>query len=332
MEIINEQNTTRFVWLDWMKTLAIYFIIAGHCWVPGNEFLYVFNVPAFFILSGFLSKKEENTVIFWKKTWWNLIVPMCLYFVITTLVQFGVQIMKGTFEVNYLYKAPLLGLIGMQGQNYEAGGLKAMWFVYTLIICKMLLQYSPNKYNTIYLAVLNVVFLCASWVLHHYEVVCYNSIVNVLLAMPFYTIGFSLRQFRDKFSNLSMYWMPLIVTIGILGVYYCGVHNDTVMLYKCSYGSNLFLCIIGAICGTAAIYGLSMPVKRYVYNAVRIVGGGTLVILGLHFVIIQTLNQFLRIHGSWLYFESFIILITFVPIILFVEKHLPLLYGKYRNK
>ena len=267
-------KTSRLVWFDWMKTLAIYFIIAGHCWVPGNEFIYVFSVPAFFILSGFLSKKEDDTFLFWKKTWWNLMVPMCLYFVITTLVQFGVQIMKGTFEARYLYEAPFLGLIGMQGQNYEAGGLKAMWFVYTLIICKILQQYSPKKYNSIYLLFLSVVFLFISWFLHQKEIVCYNSIVNVLLAMPFFSIGFFLKPFKVKIANLSITWMPFIVVLGIIGVYYCGVHNDIVMLYKCSYGNNLFLCMIGAICGTVSIYGISMLLKNYLNNIVRIVGGG----------------------------------------------------------
>lgn len=88
---------------------------------------------------------------------------MCLYFaIITLLVQFAVQIVKGTFELKILYQAPLLAAIGMQGQNFAAGGLKAMWFVYTLIICKILLQYVPAKGHKISLAVLSCVFLLAA--------------------------------------------------------------------------------------------------------------------------------------------------------------------------
>lgn len=34
-----EKQTSRLVWIDWMKTLAMYFIIAGHCWVPGNKYI-----------------------------------------------------------------------------------------------------------------------------------------------------------------------------------------------------------------------------------------------------------------------------------------------------
>ena len=56
----------RIVWLDWMKTLAMFLIVAGHCSVPGNIFIYVFSVPCFFILSGFLCKKEKEVTVFWK--------------------------------------------------------------------------------------------------------------------------------------------------------------------------------------------------------------------------------------------------------------------------
>ena len=43
-----------YLWVDWMKVLAMYFIIAGHLFVPGYKYIYVFSVPSFFILSGVL--------------------------------------------------------------------------------------------------------------------------------------------------------------------------------------------------------------------------------------------------------------------------------------
>lgn len=324
--------TMRLVWIDWMKTLAMYLIVAGHCWVPGDEYVYVFSVSAFFILSGFLSKREENVRLFWKKVLWNLIVPMVIYFTITSLVQFGVQIMKGSFQLKYLYEAPLLGLAGMQGKDTPAGGLKAMWFVYTLILCKILLQYSPKKHSTLYFIGLNTLLVFTAWCLHQKEIVCYNSYVNVLLAMPFFTIGFYLRTFRNSFSNLSLMWMPVLLIIGIFGVYYCGTYNDIVMLYRCSYGSDLPLCFIGALCGTVILYALSMLLNKCLINTVRIIGGGTFVILGLHFVVIQIINQFVNIQGFWLYVESLLILIAFIPVIRLVEKHIPVLYGKLREE
>lgn len=59
-------------------------------------------------------------------------------------------------------------------------------------------------------------------------------------------------------------------------------------------------------------------------------GGGTMVILGLHPIIIVILNNMYRISGVLLYVEAFLVLLMFIPINLLVKKYLPVLYGVYR--
>lgn len=146
-------KSKRLPWVDWMKVISIYFIIAGHCWVPYNKYIYVFSVPCFFIISGFLSHKEESGFVFVKKMYWNMIVPMILFTIINLLFYDLQMFVNNQFEYDFLWKGPLLSLIGMQGQDHPAGGLKAMWFVYTLCICKTILQYMPKDkgilHNTI---------------------------------------------------------------------------------------------------------------------------------------------------------------------------------------
>lgn len=268
-------ETSRLSWIDWMKTLAIFFIIAGHCWVPGNQYIYVFSVPCFFILSGFLSKRETNTSVFWKKLFWNLIVPMCIYWVINIAVQFSVQLVKGSFKLRYLWEAPVLSLIGMQGNDYPAGGLKAMWFVYTLILCKIILQYCLRirwKKKRV-LLVLNVVFLTISWILYKQGTSYCNAIVNVLLAMPFFSLGYAFRKYKDALSEIQTKWLPMLVIIGLVGVWLCGTYNDIVMLYRCSFGSDILLCILGAIFGTVALFAVSMFLRNYLLDFVKVTGG-----------------------------------------------------------
>ena len=323
-------NSTRIVWLDWMKTLAMFLIIAGHCWAPGYKYIYVFNVPCFFILSGFLSKKEDDLKQFWAKNWWNLIVPMVLLFFANTIVQFVVHLVNGTFKASFLWKTPLLALIGMQGNNYAAGGLKGLWFVYTLLLCKILLQYSPSKYNKLFLVILNTVFLLCSMFLYSKGIVVYNAVVDVLLAMPFFTLGYLLRPFKDKISSLSSRWILLCFIAGIMGVCLCGVYNDLVMMYRCSFGSNMLLFLIGGLLGTTLLLAISLLFKSYLFDFVRVIGGGTLIILGFHNIIIQIVGQFIHIQGWLLYVEAILILLFFYPINVLIKRRLPLLYGKYR--
>lgn len=323
-------RTQRLVWIDWMKTLAMYSIVAGHCGVPGNKYLYAFSVPCFFILSGFLSKRENDVLLFWKKLFWNLFVPMSIFFFINIVFHFAAQILNGSFELKFLYQAPLLAAIGMHGQNYAAGGLMVMWFLYTLILCKILLQYIPAQKHKVTLVVISCVFLIVAKLLYWKGIVLYNSIINVLLAMPFFTIGYLIKPLKEILSSISFKWLLISLILGIIGVLLSGRYNDIVMLYRCSYGSNMILCIVGALCGTVGIYSISRMLERFLPGFAGVMGAGTLVILGFHTIIIMILNRLIAVQGIWLYVESILIFVAFYPIIEFTKKHFGLIYGKLR--
>ena len=314
-----------------MKALAMYCIIAGHCGVPGNEYLYVFSVPCFFIISGFLTKREKDNHVFWRKIRDNLFVPMCILFLINIAYHFASLIRNDSFSPSYLIQAPVLFLIGMQGRGFPAGGLGALWYVYTLIICRILFQFIPENKQKWVLLFINLSFLLGSWLLHLHGVVVYNAFVDVLLAMPFFTIGILLRPFRSNLCIISYPWAFLILLIGVCGVWICGTHNETVLLYSCGYGNNMFLCFLGSICGTSVIYALSRLLEHSPRGFARIIGGGTLIILGLHYpIMVQIVSKMIPLTGAWLYVEAFVILLAFVPIIMFVKKSIPSLYGKSR--
>ena len=178
------ENTTnhRINWIDWMKTIAMYFIIAGHCNVPGKEYIYAFSVPCFFILSGFLTKRETDLKVFWQKLWWNLVVPMLLFTGINMLYVFLKLYIQGEFSYLLLWKGPLLAVLGFQGQDYNGVGLGAMWFVYTLIVCKVIFQFLPAKINKFWMWFLCIVMLILGHLINGIDAhISNNSIVNVIL-------------------------------------------------------------------------------------------------------------------------------------------------------
>ena len=69
----------RLVWLDYMKVIGMFLIVAGHLSPPGNEFVYVFSVPLFFVCSGILAKKESSIKVCWDKMVNRMIVPAILW-------------------------------------------------------------------------------------------------------------------------------------------------------------------------------------------------------------------------------------------------------------
>lgn len=326
----------RLAWVDWMKTIAMYFIIVGHMFLPGNEYIYVFSVPCFFIISGFLSRKEENEIVFWQKIWWNLIVPMYLLFIIKHTEYFAKLIHSGSFQLSYLWQAPLLAIGGMQGEQFAAGGLVSLWFVYTLVLCKILLQYIPKKGFPYSLFCLNILFLILAIVIKQKGGFYYSSIVDVVLAMPFFTIGFALKSYKVILSKVKHSVLILVTIVGGVGIWFCGSYNDLVMLYRNDYGSNLLLCIVGGVAGTAVIYSISLLLDRCYSEIVSIIGGGTLIILALHPIVIHLFGSIKNLIGIentnvlWAYVEALLILLIFIPVIQIIKHYFPLIYGKYR--
>lgn len=330
------QSALHLAWIDWMKAIAMFFIIAGHLRVPGFKYIYVFSVPCFFIISGFLSRVIPNAREFWSKLWYYLVVPMLLLFLINQVINVAVLVVNDGFSWNYLWKTCLLAIIGMHGENYAAGGLAELWFVYTLILCKVLLQYMPQKRKRLWLLVINTFFLLLAICFTICGFNLYNAFVNVLLAMPFFCLGNYLSQFKTVLSNPSRKVLVILLLLGMLAIFVCGYFNDIVMLYNCSYGSSLLLCLIGGVLGSGLVYASSFLLRNYLVGIVNVIGGGTIIILGLHQWVIALFGVILRnMHvvlpnRLFLVLEALIVLCVFIPIIIFCKKHFPLLYGKLR--
>lgn len=321
MESISILKKQRIEWIDWVKTIAIFLIIAGHCNVPGSNFIYVFSVPCFFILSGFLSKKEDSSV-FWKKTWWNLILPMFLFVILTLILHTLVQFFVGRFELISLIKNICRAICG-----FVSEGLWRLWFVYTLVLCKIVYQYLPPK--TIVLIIVNVVLLYLSTIVHTTGENA-NAILNVCLAMPFFTIGTFFRPLKQNLTKVPWSLLVLLIIAGAGIVFICGRYNELVMLYRCYAGSNIPLCLIGGLAGTVVIYALSVIVRSFAHMFANVVGGGTIVILATHYELMTVIGRFVSFQGFYLYIEALVLLLLCIPLILLIKRYVPILYGRYR--
>lgn len=320
-----------------MKVLAMYLIIAGHSFVPGYPYIYVFSVPSFFILSGFLFKREPWNV-FIKKSVWNLFVPMILLLFIN--ISFN-TLVNGWGLLPFI-KVLLRSLVGYQGENYAYRGLGALWFVYTLMVCRFIMQIILNTAHQKIIHLTTIfLFLIACIIYNRIEVSPYlqfNSIVNVLLAFPFFSIGFLLSFYKERICSLHFSVnSALLFMVSLILIYLCGNYNGLVYLYKCSFGRYLSLCFLGGMAGVYGLFFLSRLCEICFGHrkAIAILGQGTIIILGLHIIILSLLTElrsslFPGERGFDLYILSLFILLVFIPINLFCKRYLPLLFGKLR--
>ena len=326
-------TTDRLNWIDWMKVIGIYLIAYGHLFSIGNIYVYVFSVPLFFIISGFLCKKEDNPNIFWKKLWNNLILPMILIRILYIIIGIFLSLLKGTFDPASIYKLPIFALFGFHA------GVGTLWFVYTLIILKIVNQYLPNRVVS---AIVNfIIFPAMGIVINHWNPIVHgislvyssNAVINVCMASPFFYIGSLLRVKKkqlDDFKSVKLQIPLFICCLGI--VYLCGKYNGGVWMYIDGYGNNILLFIIGGMSGTTMVFVVSKWLNGIYHQVVTDLSNGTIIILGFHYYVIDLIR---KISPSVTYLDpifAIAIILIFVPVIWFVEKHIPYLMGVYRVK
>lgn len=312
----------RIVWIDWMKSIGIYFIVLGHFFSIGDIYVYVFSVPLFFIISGFLCKPEKDTSVFLRKTWYNLIVPMLIISLLVFAYSSLLQARHGTFEPLSIAKFVMYVLAGMHNGVHEC------WFVYTLVITKVIYQYCHSGKANILLPLL---FLLGAYVYNRHSLPWMsNSYLNVCTAYPFFILGTYLRTYRNSLDCITnKLHLGIIFAISLSIVYICGKYNGYVYMYICGYGGDIFIFLTGGIAGSIAVFAVS-KLFHTCPAFIMTISKGTIIILGFHIRIIPFIRRVAPDTTLWDYAFAALIVIAFVPLIIISEKYFPLILGKYR--
>lgn len=319
----------RLVWIDWMKTIGIYLIVLGHFYSIGEKFIYTFHVPLFFVISGFLNKKETDGQVFWRKLWYNLAVPMLLMAVINFGYHCISQLFKGTFTLVDAYWFVRNLAFGM------VAGFDSLWFIYTLIVLKVVFQFC--HFDKFFYA-LTAVMLALACLYNNSDLSVFpffisepNAIVDLCTAYPFFAFGVLLRNYKEMINDLNNKVMLIVAfACGLFIVVLCSTYNDYVGLFQCNYGGNIFLFLAGAVAGTVMIWALSKLfgcTPKFIF----IISRGTIIILGFHKILIDLVWAFLPPSVFDVVFAA-LILLLFIPFIIAIENYFPLMAGKYRIK
>ena len=319
----------RLDWIDWMKSLGIYLIVLGHVYSVGQKFIYVFHVPLFFMISGFLTKREDDRRVFWKKLWYNLVVPMLLMAVANCVYASIVQLFVGTFEWKTFYWFARNVLFGM------VSGFDNLWFVYTLTLLKIIFQYCSS--NKLFYS-LTIVMLALAYLYNTLDLSGFpfflkepNSIIDVCTAFPFFVLGIYGRNYKvlfNEWNNKAM--LMLIFVCGILFVIISMSYNDGVGLHCCYYGGNILVFLLGGVSGSLMVYAIS-KLLGHASSMVAVISRGTIIILGFHKLIIDFIWLFFPASYLDIVFAALIV-VLFAPLIIATEKYFPLVAGKYRIK
>lgn len=328
-------NLNRIQWIDLMKSIGMLMVIWGHCFPDGFiAFIYLFNVPVFYLISGFLSKHAKSLKEFWSKLWITLIVP---YLILCGIKDLG-DIIEHFGENGYVYTIFAI-LTGFHSLG-DYSGCGNLWFVYTLAIIKIIHQYCIHTKRDYFIALLISII---GWVVYNkcFEHVSF-AYTCVFGAMPYYLLGSYAKKYHhemisafvQKVSNMQTAKFAFAFMLLILSAVGISTLTGEIMMYKSEYGQNVFLALLGGIIGSLCVFILSVYLNRCKIRLSYYISIGTIVILCFHrdinhplLKIIDKLDLGIVANGMATLLSSFIVLLCFIPIIYVIKKYVPIILG-----
>lgn len=323
-------------WIDWMKAISMFLIVWGHMFPKiMTNFIYAFNVPVFFVISGMLGRGVTDM----RKLWKGLALPyliICLTYLIINSV-FLYQ--NGDMSlINYL-RSIVFMLAGFQNCPHGIGAV-AMWFIYSLLIIKIV--FTLNDWRLLGL----ISLLCVVG-----AILCHNhslswSVQNVLLALPFYYLGWLLSVNKNKAFKIITFNIKsfaknnfiaicgLVILLSII-LFFISNINGFARMYACDYGYNIGLFFCGGVLGSVIIYLVSLLLDDVYSRWVRIISVGSIVILAYQFIPIKLYGAVILFNGLVPYknndiltfIVSLVITCCFVYVIKLVQRFMPVIMG-----
>ena len=317
-------KTERLLWLDWMKVWAILSIIWGHFFSEGHVYLYVFNVQVFCVISGFLYKRAPDWQTCLTKCFWQLFVPTVI---LSTIMQLEAYLRCLALGQHYDISWPWYVQWLLLGHRWCMG---PCWYFYSLIVMRLIMQVMPEK-KWIY-AILFLILSATAVFVNNRGIVMNNANGNVLVCMPLFLIGVSLKPLKAFFNGTHNYLMEGVgLILSILLVYICGLYNGYVWMYLNEYGNNFILYVVGGMSGTCMVYVVSLWLGRLPYRSiVQTISKGSILIIGLHIIIVRRLTELPERTWGEDFILSLLILFSFIPVIRLAELFFPLLLGRHK--
>ena len=332
----------RIGWIDWGKAIAVIGIVFVH--LPQSQewfyyrYLQAVIITIFFFLSGYLKKDRGSDKENWKKYWHGLILPYLLYNALIYpywLTKY--YMLHGGMPDLFQALRPVWGALLFQHENAFCEPLNGpLWYLPAILFMHILIDLCRK---TKYLHTIMITLCVVSFFLYagnkYYEFLPNLTPMGLFRSLPYYYIGFALRQRGLYLGTKSK--RDLITFIGGLSLslllFYWHLHESRFLLHIALFYPVVICFIFGILSGCKLLDGIKS-------NVITNLSIGTLVIVGLHYPIVSLVNfgfeNLLKIDDiCYQWYEALLlasgICALLYPIILFGKKQIPAMLGKKRK-
>lgn len=235
---INESEN-RIEWMDSLKGMGIVFVVAGHTlWPNVQHLIYMFHMPLFFLISGYLFKrKDTKTLIKQKLT--SLMLPYLAYLIIFTAFEFK------NLYFNSLHTSENIVLLiknMIYGGQRLRGTLGVFWFVTVLFFSQIVFTALLNSFSERALGFIVFALYVASFALPFDEYTSPLDIYVIFNALPYIHAGYIIKKHNINISScISLILSALYFIAGIYFSKYFAID-----MKSSTYGMP-FLSMIGCV-------------------------------------------------------------------------------------
>jgi fucose 4-O-acetylase-like acetyltransferase len=301
------------VWMDSLKGMGILMVVAAHIYsgfVP-NSF-YLFHMPLFFFISGYLLKPKTDYPRYWHEKSMHLLVPyvsfLCLIYPIQ-LYEFFQTVRAWNFRsVIGVVAPPILG------GKMLAGPAAIFWFVTCLFFTQQTVNYMVTRMARPRILAWMGLFLAISYVNAAFFPRFWLPLgINIVFAAaPIFYCGYLYRQ-----GSFKLHLLPATV-LAILSVAFLGMgYKDAYNMKDAYYGipGVSLVCAIAWIILLIAIAKVASNIFL-LSSFLQRMGAASMVIMFMHQPIQVVMENFLGVHNESVRFLS-ALAISYISFLIF---------------
>lgn len=244
-----EPNKNYFPEIDIVKGIAILLVILGHsiCQFPYDlndsfpKLAYIarsFEMPLFFMASGFLFSYNSSTKDFFSKKAKRIIIPFFTFATLTVTLRIVFSSITRSGELDIVDGVVKI----LTGQFY--------WFLYTLTLFMIIAHYIRNAYILVCIALASIILYLNTNV----ENVLVFTMGRFFYNIPFFILGLFIRQHYHKLKPKNEYtcWICFLLSTGIFAI--------VVMTKDLSRIVDLYM---SALFGSLMIWNFSIIISKW---------------------------------------------------------------------
>jgi polysaccharide biosynthesis protein PslL len=285
---------TRIDWIDPLKGIGILAVVIGHISTGYIQvWLYLFHMPLFYFISGYLFKPSTQIRQFFYKKVLNLLLPYLIFLMLFSAREILPLMING----QYIQSVKTF-LKFLWGGRLLTGWTSVFWFITCLFVTQQVFNILLNKFTPKMVCILMFICLIFSYLgsLLFLEFHLPWSLEVTLAALPFFACGYYIRQANVSFQ-LPLAPAAAFLIIGLSGLLIF-VRPDAAYDMKYAKHGIPFLSFIAALAVIFSLIQIATLICRLplLKQGLSVAGSASLVIMYLH----QPLQIMIKHHSPLL--------------------------------